>query len=700
MAKLLKDPITQLTRLLRTRSSKHRRRRHRIPAVWNRWGYSAAKSAGPGEVLVDPHDFLLSCLERVILPAMPRRRISGQSLSQIRETRRHKDGMVLADGRKRRGGDWMKTASAYGMLVRATTAWDHNGDGKLTPAQWTETGTFLKTILVLPLLQQMGINTLYLLPVTRCSRVFRKGELGCPYSAQNFFELEPDLHDRLLGPDFNDLSMEFAAFVDAAHVLGMRVMVDLAPRTASRDSDLILDHPEWFYWIDRRAAKSFGPPHIDGFEPGIPTPSQLGDLLTCDVVRRHLACFRHAPNVADPIRWKRFVQRCRLQSPKDLVKALGREFGVITPPGFSDCVNDPQPPWSDVTFLRLYLDHPAASAKHLADCQRQPPYVFTDTIKASLFPGKRPNRRLWKTLAGILPFYQRFGIDGARVDMGHALPTELQDMLIAAPRRKDPDFGFLAEEFDYGKARAARRSGYNALLGTSWHAEPRANEGHLHRLVHVVLPKTRLPSLVSAETPDTPRAVMRQGGKTFARTTAVLNNFLPGGIPFVHSGFEMFERQPLNLGLDMLPSGRNTLKKSDPNYGKLGYFDRVNLHWTKPGSKGMIGLIARAADLRQEYLPELSDLRNYFQPQVAVNARRILAVGWKVRRKKRVLLVVANLDSKHARRTIIGRLPAVARPPHDPRILLEVTTSRTIPRVGNGKVTMQLSPGDVKVLLL
>ena len=131
----------------------------------------------------------------------------------------------------------------------------------------------------------------------------------------------------------------------------------------------------------------------------------------------HLAKFRHAPDLTEPQRWRNFAARAREKPPRDLMAAIAREFGVITPPGFSDVINDGQPPWSDVTFLRMYRDHPAAAVKHLSDPDGQPPYVLFDVIKSGLFPGRRPNAALWKALAGILPHYQRFGVDGARIDM-------------------------------------------------------------------------------------------------------------------------------------------------------------------------------------------------------------------------------------------------------------------------------------------
>lgn len=697
MSRSVDSPVDLICERLRQRARPRRRSDYRIPALWNCWGYDAAQRIAPRELAVDPYDYLRACLDQVILPARGRRELAGRSLSQIERVRRSTGRSVVDKGKRRRAGDWIRRATLYSMLVRTTTAWDHNGDGRLRGTRWTETGTFLKSILLLPLLKRMGMSVVYLLPVSKCSQRFRKGEVGCPYSAQNFFELEPELHDRLLGSDAGDVDLEFSAFVEAAHALDIRVMVDLAPRTAARNSDLILEHPDWFYWIDRTCARGFGPPRVEDFTEWIPKPGELKSILAQPALREHLSKFRFAPNVSDSGRWKRFVAHCRRQPPRDLLAEIGREFGLTTAPAFSDCINDPQPPWSDVTFLRLFLDHPAASARHLPDPARQPPYAFTDSIKSSLFSGRRPNRPLWQMLANILPFYQRFGVDGARVDMGHALPTELQDLIVSQPRRRDPDFCFLAEQFDHAAASQARRAGYNAILGSACFMEPRSREGELHKLVHELLPGTALPSLAAAETPDTPRAVVREGGKAFARLAAVLNSFLPGAVPQVNSGLEIFERQPMNLGLDVVPPGRFALARSDPYYGKLAYFDRVALHWGNAGGRAMVELLGRAGAVREEYIDVLSDLRNYFAPHVERNAKHILAVGWRLGLRAGTLVVVANTDYKRRRHAIISRLPAPRRK-RAAEVLLEVCASAKVLHLVAGRLSFVLGPGEVKVL--
>ncbi len=697
--------LDELVRRLESRGRRNRWTGYRLPALWDTWGSDLATRVGRWEIAVDPYAFALECIREHVLPRRGRRRLSGRSLSRVSGVRADGDRRVVDGGRRRGAGDWLRTASLYGMLVRTTTAWDHDGDGALSSRRVAETGTFLKSILLLPLLRRMGISVIYLLPVAKHSNLYRKGELGCPYSAKDFFALEPTLHDRLLGDDDAAVEMEFGAFVEAAHAMGMRVMIDIAPRTAARDSDMIIDHPDWFYWIDRREERSYGQPYVPGADYLTPKPSHLPFIHSLPEMRAHLARFRFAPNVTAPAAWKRFTGAVKARPPKNLLQAIGREFGVITPPGFSDVVNDCQPPWSDVTFLRYYWDHPTAVQGCLADPANQPPYLYSEVMKSSRFSGRQPNRALWTVLSDILPFYQRFGVDGARIDMGHALPKELESMILTKARRRDADFGFIAEELGIDTSGKAKRAGYNMIIGPAWWLEPRAHAGKFHALLDEVLPASKLPMWAASETPDTPRAVTRRGTKRLVHLAATLNQFLPNAVPFLNSGLEVYERQPMNLGLDATEKDRFALPKSDPFHGKLAFFDRFVLHWTNAGGPGMVRRLAAVAEVRSRFAGDLARPTRYFKMKVGPNHRWVLAFGVRVAGGGGRLVVVANTDFRAARRTTVSGLPRRSAGRGDqgsssgPEVLLAVGPVTSPPKRAGAGLRVALPPGGVQIIL-
>ena len=229
--------------------------------------------------------------------------------------------------------------------------------------------------------------------------------------------------------------------------------------------------------------------------------------------------------------------------------------------------------------------------------------------------------------------------------------------------------------------------------------EPRAKEGELQRFAHEVLPTAELPALACAELPDTPRAATRPGGKAFVRLTTVLNHFLPNSVPLLTSGTEVYERQPMSVGLDMPEGARFALPKRDPLYGKLAFFDRYALHWTNAGAAELMDLHRRAAWFRMMYLSALSDPNGYFQPRVTTNARSILAVGWHVPRDGAQLLVIANLDHERPRRATLERLPG-SRRARPATVAMELVASTKPAQVKAGRLSLMLVPGDVKLLVV
>ncbi|WGS64257.1 alpha-amylase family glycosyl hydrolase [Marinitoga aeolica] len=509
--------------------------------------------------------------------------------------------------------EWLKKSIIYSAHVRMTAAYQHDVNAAYFKPDddlgYRESGTFLKMIALLPYLKKFNVNAIYLLPITQSSNKFKKGEVGSPYAVKSFHHVEKDYHDPLL-EGFN-ADQEFSAFVEAAHMMGMRVILDFIPRTASRDNNLILEHPDWFYWIDINELSSYKPPKIEELDFEQPSTENLPILYSNPEVKKHLKKFRWAPNITDPQKWENFVKKNK--NNPDFLEEIVKEFKIITVPGFSDWINDPQPTWDDVTFLRLFLSHPMESEKYLENPEEQPPYVLYDVVKSSNFPGKVKNEELWSMIANIMPYFQKnYGIDGARLDMGHALPKELEHRIISNAKNYDPSFAIIAEELSMDNHKKAKLSGYDAILGNTWWAEPRHKESWFIKTVRDIMPKLEVPSMATAETPDSPRAVTRDGGEVFAKLSAVVNTFMPNGLTVINSGSEIFEKQPMNLGLDFEKPEEERykyLKPTDQFYGKLAFFDYYALHWDV--DKHMVKLLTVLGKIKKEYVDLISNISHY-----------------------------------------------------------------------------------------
>lgn len=663
---------------------------YEIPSLWNRMRFHS-EPVRDGVERVNPYDFLLETIEKTIFP-------------YAHESRDYRTSIALADGHLQTGGDWIKRASVYSMQVRTSTSWDHDGSGYVemeNSVGMKDTGTFVKTLSLIPHLLYMGIDTLFLLPISQHSHKNKKGEFGSPYAVQDFFAIDEELKETLTGDEMT-VEEEFAAFVEACHMVGIRVVIDVIPRTCARDNRLILENPEWFYWIPLTEVDYYHPPYVPGIGENVkPEFAFLPMVYNSEDVWQHLRRFSVAPNLIDAAKWDR-VRDTLLEHPEENVLAMiEREFGLTTAPAFSDCINDPQPPWSDVTYFRLFLDHPLAAAPYVNDANIAP-YILFDSIKSNQFRGNEINEPLWEMLADIIPHYQReYGIDGARIDMGHALPVDLAQRILEQPRAIDSNFSFIAEELIESGAWAAKDAGYNMIIGYGFYKEPRFNTHETHQFLYDsrFLP---LPVFAAGETADTRRLATREGGRKASRLLTVLNGFMPNGVPMTNSGLELYETQPMNTGLDCRPEEAYQLFPGDPYFGKLAFFDAYQFHWDHPERDEMIEVMHQVAEIRRRWLDVLVN-PNHVEPLILNEPfAPFIGFAWLRPETNDTLLVVANTNMVDTLRGVVT-LDGVRRRNWNASRFAEMVYSPDswpYPEHSfddNWNLVVDLKPGEVKV---
>lgn len=132
---------------------------------------------------------------------------------------------------------WAKNAVIYEVNVR----------------QFTPEGTFNALSTHLDRISEMGVDILWLMPIYPISELNRKakGDLlvadikdekernqyfGSPYSVANYKAVNPDL----------GTASDFKNFVDKAHQLNMKVILDYVPNHTGWDNHWITDHPDWY----------------------------------------------------------------------------------------------------------------------------------------------------------------------------------------------------------------------------------------------------------------------------------------------------------------------------------------------------------------------------------------------------------------------------------------------------------------------
>lgn len=699
MSNINTSALKKLLESLKNEAKKHENVifNYAIPELWNIHNYNDSKTihTPSGDVLVNPYNFLISLIENEILPNKKARINYSKSLATI--------------NKENNNGDWIKNAVAYSILPRASAAYDHDRSGNLELSNMyslKETGTFVKALALLPLLKKMGVTLVYMLPIAEYTRMYKKGEMGSPYGVKDFYHIDKDLFDPITG-NLMTVNEQFKAFVEACHILGLRVMLDYIPRTNSRDSVLTLSHPEWFYWIKKEDELKYKTPWVEGVDVlTVPEPKYAKNIYTSPEVINFIKLFQKDPKTSNPKKWEKILAYINEHPEENNLEVIERETGLTVAPAFADVMNDPQPAWSDVTYFRMYLDNPLAAQEFVDKATN--PYMLFDIAKASLNPGAKPNVELWDTLSGIIPYYQKeFGIDGIRIDMGHALPNELTSLIFKRAKENDPNFSFVAEELQSERAKFAKEIGYNMFIGDGFYHEPRVYEFNYHEFFYTSK-NLAIPCFASCETHDTKRATARNGGRNLTKLLTVMNMFTPNTVPFINSGQEIYEIQPINTGLDCLPSDAFVLNSNDPMYGKLALFDKYSYHYNSDSHFELPDILEILTEIRN------SDIETFTNPENAIYLgfshmrEHGVGVGYVVKNKlgeDNIYLIIGHThvhNAEHITCKIEDVRMKAQNNSRRARIIFSTHESpRTFTEFNNeGNLNLYMQPGEVKIIKL
>lgn len=116
--------------------------------------------------------------------------------------------------------NWIKNTNIYEVNLR----------------QYTPEGTIIAFQKHLPRLREMGVKTLWFMPLTPIAQKNKKGEMGSYYAAADYTSVSNE---------FGTVA-QFKALVDEAHSIGMKVIIDWVANHTGWDHVWTKQHPEWF----------------------------------------------------------------------------------------------------------------------------------------------------------------------------------------------------------------------------------------------------------------------------------------------------------------------------------------------------------------------------------------------------------------------------------------------------------------------
>lgn len=102
--------------------------------------------------------------------------------------------------------------------------------------QYTKEGSFAAFETHLPRLKTMGVEILWLMPITPISEKERQGKLGSYYACSSYTSINPE---------FGTLK-DFKNLITEAHRLGFKIIIDWVANHTGWDHHWTFEHPDWY----------------------------------------------------------------------------------------------------------------------------------------------------------------------------------------------------------------------------------------------------------------------------------------------------------------------------------------------------------------------------------------------------------------------------------------------------------------------
>lgn len=109
----------------------------------------------------------------------------------------------------------------------------------------TNDGTFNAVADDLDRIKSLGTDIIWFMPIHPIGVKNKKGSLGCPYANKDY---------RTTNPEYGTMD-NFKSLVEKIHAKGMKCIIDVVYNHTSPDSNLSVEHPEFFY---RKPDGNFG----------------------------------------------------------------------------------------------------------------------------------------------------------------------------------------------------------------------------------------------------------------------------------------------------------------------------------------------------------------------------------------------------------------------------------------------------------
>lgn len=219
---------------------------------------------------------------------------------------------------KRTTASWLDTCVLYEVNIR----------------QFTEEGTFAAFEEHLDRLKDMGVNTLWLMPIHPISETGKKGTLGSYYAVSDYMDVNPE---------FGTME-DFQHLLEKAHSMGFKVILDWVANHTGWDNAWITEHDDWYV---HEADGSIESPYdwTDVAQLDYTNYEMRAEMIKCMqywVEEIGIDGFRcdHAIGVPAPF-WNAAVYKLKSINSEIMMLAEASAAESLTTYAFDCCYNDP-----------------------------------------------------------------------------------------------------------------------------------------------------------------------------------------------------------------------------------------------------------------------------------------------------------------------------------------------------------------------
>lgn len=590
-----------------------------IPQVWNTFGFSDGTLLRNQEMIVNPYEFYTFAIHKM-----------------LQDVKEHPCDASVSAIKKGKKGDWIKGSVLYFDNMRAVSCWDHDRSGSTEDVNMYglhDQGTFLKAIILLPLIKRSGVTTLVLHNLLALNPRDGVHDFADPHALLSLRNIDPSLCDPLL-PTMR-VEAQAKAFIAVCHAYGLRVLLDYCPALLGRNNLYIKEHPDWFYWIDKEYLTRYHEPEAFGLPTGcIPTEKACRILYESDDVKNHISAFCENPMSRDEELYHNTIKDC---ADEQVLRHIEDTYHCTIAPMLSDQINANLPIEKEYTVVRFYADRHS----HCPD-KKAVPYILQDIIRMDLYPGKHPIQSLWDEILSALQMWvSDYQMDGFYFSRPYLLPEKLIKEMVSVVRKTSPHAALLVESTDMNDAPKWIKRGFDAISGASAYSIHDIYNYQYHSFAYGLL-QAPMTQLAASEFLDTPRITQYDGDETLAKLCTFMNLFLPNAIPSLTSGQLCFEKQPQYLSCFNDQNFLNALARDDAQYRKQAMLDRYCYHYLRKDFHVFINMLEQFTKIRKQYLPAISD-PNACIP-VWFDTPKDYGIGFTFTMADRALLVVCNTN--------------------------------------------------------